>query len=55
MNAVLPQSKQTSVLGSQTTHNPFPEATAHIVGFNDTVRCVELDFCLLQRYCIFCI
>jgi len=37
MNVVLPQSKRSSELGSQATHNPFPEPTAHIVGFDDAV------------------
>ena len=35
MNVVLPQSKP--VLDSQSAHNPFPEAVAHIVGFDDAV------------------
>ena len=37
MNVVLPQSKRNSVFDSQGSHDPFPEPTAHIVGFDDTV------------------
>ena len=44
MNVVLPQSKPNSEFGSQTAHNPFPEATAHIVGFDDSVSLIAIDF-----------
>ncbi|XP_076813089.1 serine/threonine-protein kinase ATR-like isoform X2 [Clavelina lepadiformis] len=38
MTVTLPQSKSNAMLGSQNSHNPFPESTTHIVGFDDAVE-----------------
>nr|CAB3224707.1 serine/threonine-protein kinase atr [Phallusia mammillata] len=38
MTVALPQTKEKLNEGSQTVHDPFPDPTIHIVGFNDVVE-----------------